>query len=135
MPHHTPLIGTIVAGLVVAFLFGALAQRLRVPPIAGYLLAGVMVGPFTPGFVADIVRLMKENPAMYSKGGCAVLYPRHGILVAHRSPELAFDLAERVEWNAEAVVYDRLMGTTLPRQLPPHADRPEDPIGESKPAR
>jgi CPA2 family monovalent cation:H+ antiporter-2 len=53
MPHHTPLIGTIVAGLVVAFLFGAMAQRLRVPPIAGYLLAGVMVGPFTPGFVAD----------------------------------------------------------------------------------
>ncbi|CAM5284661.1 5-(methylthio)ribulose-1-phosphate aldolase [Aquamicrobium terrae] len=89
----------------------------------------------TPGFVADIIRLMKENPAMYSKGGCAVLYPRHGVLVAHRSPELAFDLAERVEWNAEAVVYDRLMGTTLPRQLPPHADRPEDPIGESKPAR
>jgi len=53
MPHHTPLIGTIVAGLVVAFLFGAAAQRLRIPPIAGYLLAGVMVGPFTPGFVAD----------------------------------------------------------------------------------
>lgn len=53
MPHHTPLIGTIVAGLVVAFLFGAVAQRLRVSPIAGYLLAGVMVGPFTPGFVAD----------------------------------------------------------------------------------
>ncbi|HEX6374637.1 MAG TPA: YbaL family putative K(+) efflux transporter [Allosphingosinicella sp.] len=53
MPHHTPLMATIVAGLVVAFLFGAVAQRLRVPPIAGYLLAGVMVGPFTPGFVAD----------------------------------------------------------------------------------
>jgi CPA2 family monovalent cation:H+ antiporter-2 len=53
MPHHTPLIGTIVAGLVVAFIFGAVAHRLRVPPIAGYLLAGVMLGPFTPGFVAD----------------------------------------------------------------------------------
>lgn len=53
MPHHTPLIGTIVAGLVAAFLLGALAQRLRVSPIAGYLLAGVMVGPFTPGIVAD----------------------------------------------------------------------------------
>jgi CPA2 family monovalent cation:H+ antiporter-2 len=51
--HHTPLIATIVAGLVIAFLFGAIAHRLRVPPIAGYLLAGVMVGPFTPGFVAD----------------------------------------------------------------------------------
>ncbi len=53
MPHHTPLIATIVVGLTLAFIFGALAQRLRVSPIAGYLLAGVAVGPFTPGFVAD----------------------------------------------------------------------------------
>ncbi|MCY1168413.1 putative cation/proton antiporter YbaL [compost metagenome] len=53
MPHHTPLIATIVAGLVVAFFMGALAHRLKVSPIAGYLLAGVIVGPFTPGFVAD----------------------------------------------------------------------------------
>lgn len=53
MPHHTPLIGTIVVGLVIAFIMGALAHRLRVSPIAGYLLAGVIVGPFTPGFVAD----------------------------------------------------------------------------------
>ena len=44
MPHHTPLIGTIVAGLVTAFLLGAIAHRLRVSPIAGYLLAGVLVG-------------------------------------------------------------------------------------------
>ena len=53
MPHDTSLIGTIVAGLGVAFLMGALAHRLRISPIAGYLLAGVLVGPFTPGFVAD----------------------------------------------------------------------------------
>ncbi|HEY9235434.1 MAG TPA: YbaL family putative K(+) efflux transporter, partial [Phenylobacterium sp.] len=53
MPHHTPLIATIVAGLVVAFFFGALAQRLRLSPLVGYLLAGVLVGPFTPGYVAD----------------------------------------------------------------------------------
>ncbi len=53
MPHATPLIGTIVAGLVVAFAAGAVAHRLRIPPIAGYLLAGVIVGPFTPGIVAD----------------------------------------------------------------------------------
>lgn len=52
MPHHSPLIGTVVAGLVIAFFMGALAHRLRVSPIAGYLLAGVCVGPFTPGFVA-----------------------------------------------------------------------------------
>jgi CPA2 family monovalent cation:H+ antiporter-2 len=53
MPHDTTLIGTVVAGLGVAFLMGALAHRLRISPIAGYLLAGVLVGPFTPGFVAD----------------------------------------------------------------------------------
>lgn len=52
MPHDTTLIGTVVAGLGVAFLMGALAHRLKISPIAGYLLAGVMVGPFTPGFVA-----------------------------------------------------------------------------------
>ncbi len=48
-----PLIATIVAGLGLAFVFGALAHRLRVPPLVGYLLAGVLVGPHTPGFVAD----------------------------------------------------------------------------------
>jgi monovalent cation:H+ antiporter-2, CPA2 family len=53
MPHYTPLIATIVAGLVVAFAMGAVAHKLKVSPIAGYLLAGVLVGPFTPGFVAD----------------------------------------------------------------------------------
>ncbi|CCD85507.1 putative monovalent cation:proton antiporter (CPA2 family) [Bradyrhizobium sp. ORS 285] len=53
MPHDTPLIATIVAGLGLAFVFGALAQRFRFPPLVGYLLAGVAVGPFTPGFVAD----------------------------------------------------------------------------------
>ncbi|MCL4767049.1 MAG: Kef family K(+) transporter [Hyphomicrobiaceae bacterium] len=53
MPHHTPLIGTIVVGLVLAFLLGAVANRLRVSPLVGYLLAGVLVGPYTPGFVAD----------------------------------------------------------------------------------
>jgi CPA2 family monovalent cation:H+ antiporter-2 len=53
MQHDTPLIATIVAGLGLAFLFGVLVQRLRVPPLVGYLLAGVAVGPFTPGYVAD----------------------------------------------------------------------------------
>ncbi len=53
MPHHTPLIATIVAGIVLAFIFGALAHRIRISPLVGYLLAGVLVGPFTPGFVAD----------------------------------------------------------------------------------
>jgi len=53
VPHATPLIATIVAGLVIAFAFAMVAQRLRVPVLIGYLLAGVVVGPFTPGYVAD----------------------------------------------------------------------------------
>jgi CPA2 family monovalent cation:H+ antiporter-2 len=53
MPHDTPLISTIVMGLCLAFLFGAVAQRLRLPLIAGYLMAGIAIGPFTPGYVAD----------------------------------------------------------------------------------
>ncbi len=53
MPHDTPLISTIVGGLVLAFILGALANRLRLPPLVGYLVAGVLVGPHTPGFVAD----------------------------------------------------------------------------------
>jgi monovalent cation:H+ antiporter-2, CPA2 family len=53
MPHDTSLIAAIVAGIVLAFVLGALAHKLRVSPLAGYLLAGVVVGPFTPGFVAD----------------------------------------------------------------------------------
>jgi len=50
---HTPLVSTIVIGIVLAFAFGALAHRLKASPLVGYLLAGVVIGPFTPGFVAD----------------------------------------------------------------------------------
>ncbi|MEN6544157.1 YbaL family putative K(+) efflux transporter [Parvibaculum sp.] len=53
MEHQTPLIAAIVGGLVLAFIFGAVAHRFRLSPLVGYLLAGVVVGPFTPGFVAD----------------------------------------------------------------------------------
>ncbi|MDB5473843.1 MAG: sodium:proton antiporter, partial [Devosia sp.] len=53
MHHDTPLISTIVAGLVLAFIFGMIANRFKMPPLVGYLLAGILVGPHTPGFVAD----------------------------------------------------------------------------------
>jgi len=53
MHNSTPLITTIVGGLVLAFLLGMLANRLRISPLVGYLAAGVLAGPFTPGFVAD----------------------------------------------------------------------------------
>jgi monovalent cation:H+ antiporter-2, CPA2 family len=47
------IISTIVIGLVLALAFGVVAHRLRLPPLIGYLLAGIAIGPFTPGYVAD----------------------------------------------------------------------------------
>jgi CPA2 family monovalent cation:H+ antiporter-2 len=52
--HETDLIATVAVGLSLAFVGGLLAARLRLPPIVGYLAAGVAIGPFTPGFVADV---------------------------------------------------------------------------------
>lgn len=54
MPNDHSLISTIAVGLGFAFVGGAVANRMRLPPLVGYLLAGVAVGPFTPGYVADV---------------------------------------------------------------------------------
>jgi len=53
MPHGTPLISLLTIGLGLAFVFGMIASRLRLSPLVGYLIAGVVIGPFTPGFVGD----------------------------------------------------------------------------------
>jgi CPA2 family monovalent cation:H+ antiporter-2 len=53
MPHDNPLIALLVIGLGLAFIFGTLANRLKTSLLVGYLLAGVAIGPFTPGFNAD----------------------------------------------------------------------------------
>lgn len=53
MPHSPSLIALLCIGFVAAFALGLLAQRLRLSPLVGYLLAGVIAGPFTPGFVGD----------------------------------------------------------------------------------
>ena len=54
MPHDVSLIATIAAGFGLAMVFGLLATRLNMPPLVGYLLAGIVVSPSTPGFVADV---------------------------------------------------------------------------------
>jgi monovalent cation:H+ antiporter-2, CPA2 family len=53
MLHVPPLVSTLAIGLVLAFSLGVVAQRFSFPPLIGYLLAGIVIGPFTPGFVAD----------------------------------------------------------------------------------
>src|SRR5690606_15815429 len=53
MEHHTPLLITMAFAFVAAFGFGFLASRLRLPPLVGYVAAGILLGPFTPGYAAD----------------------------------------------------------------------------------
>ena len=60
MPHSTPLISTIVAGLVLAFILAGIAQRLRISPLVGYLLAGVLLGPGIPFFFTADQALANE---------------------------------------------------------------------------
>ncbi len=54
MTHDVSLIATIAAGFGLALVFGFIAIRLRMPPLVGYLLAGILISPTTPGFVADV---------------------------------------------------------------------------------
>lgn len=54
MHHESSLITILAMGFVLAFAFGFVAIRLRLPPIVGYLVAGILIGPFTPGIVGDI---------------------------------------------------------------------------------
>jgi len=54
MPHDVPLITTLAAALTAALLLGVVARKLHLPPLVGYLLAGIVIGPHTPGFVGDL---------------------------------------------------------------------------------
>ncbi len=66
MQHHTDLIDIVAIGLGLAFVLGFLANKIKLSPLVGYLLAGVIVGPHTPGFVgdADIATQLSEIGVM-----------------------------------------------------------------------
>jgi CPA2 family monovalent cation:H+ antiporter-2 len=80
--HHTPLVSTIVVGLVLAFAFGAIAHRLKASPLVGYLLAGIVIGPFTPGFVADqtIANELSEIGIILLMFGVGLQFSLHELL-------------------------------------------------------
>ncbi|KTC91243.1 cation:proton antiporter [Fluoribacter dumoffii] len=59
MHHSLPLISTLAAALGLSLLLGFLATKLKLPTIIGYLLAGILIGPFTPGFVVNANLLME----------------------------------------------------------------------------
>ena len=68
MEHNVPLIATIAAGFGLALILGFVAERLKAPALVGYLLAGIIIGPATPGFVADIEIALKQGITPRAKG-------------------------------------------------------------------
>ena len=54
MDQSISLITTVTAGFGVALILGIIAERIKIPALVGYLVAGIVIGPATPGFVADV---------------------------------------------------------------------------------
>ncbi|HYD52004.1 MAG TPA: cation:proton antiporter, partial [Gemmatimonadaceae bacterium] len=111
MSHGSLLIATVAAGLGVAFAFGLLAVRLRLPPVVGYLIAGVVVGPFTPGFVADagLARQLAELGIILLMFGVG-LHFSIGDLVAVRRVVVPGALAQTAITTSLGVLLARLWG-------------------------
>ncbi|SCK58862.1 monovalent cation:H+ antiporter-2, CPA2 family [Variovorax sp. HW608] len=86
MPHSVSLINTLAAGFGLALLLGFLAARLKLPALVGYLLAGVIIGPFTPGFVADagIAAQLAEIGVMLLMFGVGLHFSLDDLLAVRR---------------------------------------------------
>ncbi|MBI4996120.1 MAG: Kef family K(+) transporter [Rhodocyclales bacterium] len=86
MTHSVPLIATLAAAFGLALALGLLAVRVRLPALVGYLLAGVLIGPFTPGFVADagIARELAEIGVMLLMFGVGLHFSLDDLLEVRR---------------------------------------------------
>jgi len=118
MPHDVSLIATVAAGLGLAMVLGFLATRLRMPPLVGYLLAGVVIGPATPGFVADVglARQLAEIGVMLLMFGVGLHFSIQDLLAVRRiavpgalvqigvAVTLGFGAAMSWGWNAGAAL-------------------------------
>lgn len=111
MLHNTDLIATLTAGLVVALILALIASRLRLPPIVGYLLAGIAIGPFTPGFEGD-----REIAAQLAEIGVILLMFGVGIhfsvkdLLSVRNIAIPGAVAQIASATAIAIVVTSLWG-------------------------
>lgn len=86
MPDAYPLITTVVFSVVFAFIFGFIANRVRLPTIFGYLMAGMMLGPYTPGFVAniDLAKQLAEIGIILLMFGVGLHFSPHDLMVVRR---------------------------------------------------
>jgi len=86
VPHSVTLITTIAAGLGLALIMGFIAVRLKLPALVGYLVAGIIIGPATPGFVADIElsRQLAEIGVMLLMFGVGLHFSLNDLLAVRR---------------------------------------------------
>ena len=86
MEHNVSLISTLAAGFGLALVLGFGAERLKLPALVGYLLAGIAIGPFTPGFVADvaIASQLSEIGVMLLMFGVGLHFSLHDLLAVRR---------------------------------------------------
>jgi CPA2 family monovalent cation:H+ antiporter-2 len=86
MPHHFPLITTLAAALGLALVLGFVATRLRLPAIVGYLIAGIVLGPATPGYIADlqIARQLAEIGVMLLMFGVGLHFALDDLLAVRK---------------------------------------------------
>lgn len=86
MSHDSTLIATVAAAFVLAFVLGLIATRLRLTPVVGYLVAGVVMGPFTPGFTGDasVAGQLAEIGVILLMFGVGMHFSLRDILAARR---------------------------------------------------
>jgi CPA2 family monovalent cation:H+ antiporter-2 len=86
MDHNISLITTIAAGFGVALILGFIAELIKVPALVGYLVAGILIGPATPGFVADmhIAAQLSEIGAMLLMFGVGLHFSFNDLLAVKR---------------------------------------------------
>ena len=107
------LIATIVVGLGLAFVFGAIAHRLKIPLLIGYIVAGVIIGPFTPGYVADqsLALQLAEVGVILLMFGVGLHFSLHDLLSV-RAVAVPGALGQMVLVSALGFGLARLMGWT-----------------------
>jgi monovalent cation:H+ antiporter-2, CPA2 family len=114
MAQHLELIFTLTGGLAAAVVFGLATQRLRLSPIVGYLIAGIAVGPFTPGFVAhaEIAEQLAEVGVILLMFGVG-LHFRVDELLAVRAIALPGALLQIAATTAAGALVGRWLGWSV----------------------
>jgi CPA2 family monovalent cation:H+ antiporter-2 len=108
--HQPVLIATIAIGVALAFLFGLVARRLRLPPILGYLVAGIALGPFTPGFTVDaeVALELAEIGVILLMFGVGIHFSLRDLMAVRR-----IAIPGAIVHSAIAAVFGTLLGLVL----------------------